>query len=258
MFLISLPRLLRLQRTGLVQVHDRRVSAAPIVDRPPVLVVVAAGPGLGLAVARRFAREGWSVGLVARSADTLAELARALATNHEDVRRTAPGRVSTAVADVADESALRAALRSLASDLGDPVAVVFNGSAFVTGSVLGLSTADLRTALDVGVAGALVTAQEVAPAMRARGGGTLLFTGSVAADRASTSAAAVGVAKAGLRSLARSLHKELAPAGVRVVSVTVDGVLQGPNALDLDLLAQRYWELATGAETPGAVETFPG
>lgn len=213
-------------------------------------MIVAAGPGLGLAVALRFAREGWSVGLIARSSTTLDGLASV-------VRREAGVPVVTATADAGDESALRAALRSVAGDLGEASVLVYNGSAYVEGSVLTLPPTALRHVLEVGVTGALVAAQEVAPAMRRRGSGAILLTGSVAADRASTSAAAVGVAKAGLRSIARSLHKEVAGSGVRVVSVTIAGALQGPRALDVDAIAARYWHLATGATVPEAVETFP-
>jgi NAD(P)-dependent dehydrogenase (short-subunit alcohol dehydrogenase family) len=122
---------------------------------------------------------------------------------------------------------------------------------------LTLPPADLRLAVDVGVTGAMVAAQEVAPAMREAGRGTLLLTGSVAADRASTSATAVGVAKAALRNLAQSLHKELAPAGVRVTTVTIDGVLQGPNALDLAEIADLYWRLHSQPEAPPAVVVHP-
>jgi len=217
-----------------------------------VVVVVAAGPGLGRAVALRFAREGWSVGLVARSAAKLADLAA-------DVRSrgAAPVATATATADAGDEAGLRSALRSVSDELGDPTVLVYNGSAYVEGSVLTLTPADLGLAFDVGVAGAMVAAQEVAPAMRRAGAGTVLLTGSVAADRASTGAAAVGVAKAGLRSLARSLHKELAPANVRVVTVTIDGALRGPRALDVDDVADRYWALHTQPDPPDPLQTFP-
>ena len=232
--------------------HHRTVPDPPErTPEPPALVVVAAGPGLGLAVARRFAREGWAVGLLARDAGALAQLAEA-------VRRAGAVRVATAAADISDEAALRAALEGLTADLGIPTVLVYNGSAFVAGSVLSLTTADLRLALDVGVTGALVTAQALVPAMRERGGGTVILTGSVAADRASTSAAAVGVAKAGLRSLARSLHREVAGDGVRVTTVTIDGVLQGSHALDVDQVAARYWALHTAGEPPAAEVTFPG
>lgn len=216
-----------------------------------VLVVVAAGPGLGRAVALRFAREGARVGLVARSADRLGGLAA-------EVQQAGAPQVSVAEADVGDEDALRAALRRLAAELGPATVLVFNGSAYVEGSGLSLATTQLRLALDVGVVAAMVATQEVAPAMRAAGRGTVLLTGSVAADRASTGATAVGVAKAALRNLAMSLHQELAPDGVRVVTVTINGVLQGPKALDVAEIAERYWRLHTQPEPPHAVVAFPG
>ena len=173
----------------------------------------------------------------------------------------AVGPVATATADVADESGLTSALADVTAALGPAHAVVYNGSAYVEGSPLRLSPADLRYAMDVGVTGALITAQATAPALRALAaeGGTsaLLLTGSIAADRASTAAAAVGVAKAGLRNLAFSLHKELAADGVRVVTVTIDGVLQGPNALDLGQLADFYWQLVRANEVPNAQMRYP-
>ena len=214
-------------------------------------MVVAAGPGLGRSVALRFAREGYAVGLVARSADRLAELAG-------EIRRAGSPAVAVASGDVGEDASLRSALRQLRDELGPATVVVFNGSAYVEGSGLSISAADLRRALDVGVAGALVAVQETSAPMRAAGRGTVVLTGSVAADRASTSAAAVGVAKAALRNLAMSLHKELAPEGVRVVTVTIDGVLSGPTSLDLDDVAQRYWSLHAQPDAPGPVEVFPG
>ncbi|MGH8970081.1 MAG: SDR family NAD(P)-dependent oxidoreductase [Actinomycetes bacterium] len=216
-----------------------------------VLVVVAAGPGLGRAVALRFARQGFAVGLVARSADRAGDLAAAV------LAAGAP-QVAVAAGDVGDEAALRAALRELADELGPATVLVFNGSAYVEGSGLTLPASGLRLALDVGVVGGMVSVQEVAPAMRTAGSGTILLTGSVAADRGSTSAPAVGIAKAGLRNLALSLAKELAPDGVRVSTVTIDGVLSGPKALDVDQIAERYWALHSAADPPPAVDVFPG
>jgi NAD(P)-dependent dehydrogenase (short-subunit alcohol dehydrogenase family) len=215
-----------------------------------VLVVVAAGPGLGRSVALRFAREGAAVGLLARATDSAAALA-------QELRAAGAREVATAAADVGDEAALRTALGDLRDQLGPATALVYNGSAFVQGSGLTITTGDLRTALDVGVSGAMVAAQEVAPPMRAAGRGSLLLTGSVAADRASTSATAVGVAKAALRNLAMSLHKELAPDGVRVTTVTIDGVLQGPKALDLDEIADLYWRLHSQPDAPPGVVVHP-
>jgi short-subunit dehydrogenase len=216
-----------------------------------VLVVVAAGPGLGRAVALRFAREGAAVGLVARAADRLDDLAA-------ELRAAGAPEVAIATADVADEPGLRRALASLREELGAATVLVYNGSAYVEGAPTALTVDRLRLALDVGVVGALVAVQEVAVAMRAAGRGTVLLTGSVAADRASTSAAAVGVAKAALRNLAMSLHKELAVDGVRVTTVTIDGVLSGPKALDVDSIADRYYAIHAAPAAAEAVQVFPG
>jgi len=215
-----------------------------------VLAVVAAGPGLGRAVALRFAREGFAVGLIARSPERLSGLVAEL---------TAGGATAVAVAgaDVGEDDQLRAAIRELTGELGPVTVLVFNGSAYVEGSGLSISPADLRSALDVGVLAAMVAVQEVAAPMRIAGRGTVILTGSVAADHASTGATAVGVAKAGLRNLAQSLHKELAPDGVRVATVTINGVLSGTKALDVAAIADRYWQLHSASEPPEAVTTFP-
>jgi NADP-dependent 3-hydroxy acid dehydrogenase YdfG len=216
-----------------------------------ILVVVAAGPGLGAAVARRFAREGASVGLLARSADRLAPLATEL--------RSLGATVAVAEADVAGPAALRGALVSLRESLGDPSVLVFNGSQYVEGRPTEVDHDAFMHGLEVGIGAALVAAQAVAPAMRAAGRGTIMLTGSVAADRPSVAAATVGVAKAGLRNLALSLHRELEPEGVQAVTVTIRGVLSGAKALDLDEIAERYWSVHTRPREQWTAEvTHPG
>jgi short-subunit dehydrogenase len=199
------------------------------------VMIIAAGPGLGAAVARRFARQGAAVGLVARSASGLAELA-------EELRATG-SEVAVAAADVADEDALRGALQDLRGRLGDPSVLVYNASEYVEGRPTEVGYDAFLHGLRVGVGGALVAAQEVAPAMRAAGRGTVLLTGSEAALRPYVGAAGLGVAKAGLRNLAYSLAEDLEPDGVHVTTVTIRGVLKGPKALDLEDVAERYWQL---------------
>jgi NADP-dependent 3-hydroxy acid dehydrogenase YdfG len=207
------------------------------VTDPDVVVIVAAGPGLGLAVARRFAREGASIGLIARSTDRLDELA--------DELRAAGTTVAVAESDVADPAMLREAFGVLHELLGDPTVLVFNASEYVEGRPAEVSYDAFMHGVYVGVGAALVSVQEVVPAMRAAGRGTVLLTGSVAAEKPSVSAATVGVAKAALRNLGLSLHSELAADGIQVVTVTIRGVLRGPKALDTDEIAAAYWTLHT-------------
>jgi NADP-dependent 3-hydroxy acid dehydrogenase YdfG len=202
-----------------------------------VLVIVAAGPGLGLAVARRFAREGAAIGLIARSTDRLDELA--------DPLRATGATVAVAESDVADPAALREAFGVLHELLGDPTVLVFNASEYVEGRPAEVSYDAFMHGVYVGVGAALVSVQEVVPAMRSAGRGTVLLTGSVAAEKPSVSAATVGVAKAALRNLGLSLHSELAPDGIQAVTVTIRGVLRGAKALDVDDIADLYWALHT-------------
>jgi NAD(P)-dependent dehydrogenase (short-subunit alcohol dehydrogenase family) len=200
-----------------------------------IVAVVAAGPGLGLSVARRFAREGADIALVARSAQRLAPLI--------DELEALGVRVHAASADVADEGSLRAGLEDVRRVLGDPSVLVYNGSEYVQGRPTTVAYDAFVHCLLVGVAGALVAVQELAPAMRAAGRGTVLLTGSEAAIRPSVGAAALGVAKAGLRNLAYSTAAELGPDGVHVTTVTIRGMLKAGTAFDPDLIAEHYWRL---------------
>lgn len=111
-------------------------------DRP-VLTVVGAGPGTGAAVARRFGREGWAVGLVARDLGRLDRLAAALLAEGTHAAATA--------ADATRPDELRAALRDLAARLGQPAALLFAPLPDVSliRPVLETAPEDLRTSLQL-------------------------------------------------------------------------------------------------------------
>ena len=81
--------------------------------------------------------------------------------------------------------------------------------------------------------------------MREAGRGTILLTGGgLALDPTGwLPAASLAVGKAGLRSLAQTLHKELAPEGIHVATVTIAGQIQPGTAFDPDLIADRFWHL---------------
>ena len=86
----------------------------------PGVVIIGAGPGLGFSVARRFARGGLPVALVARSEGKLKALADALAPTGVPV--------ITLTADSTDETALRTALDTATAKFGVPEAVVYNAA----------------------------------------------------------------------------------------------------------------------------------
>jgi NAD(P)-dependent dehydrogenase (short-subunit alcohol dehydrogenase family) len=85
-------------------------------------------------------------------------------------------------ADASDPEGLRATLTSLYAGTGAPGVLVYNASMLTPDSLLSSDVAHLHQAYDVDVAGAIVATQVAAPAMRAAGGGTILFTGGGWAD----------------------------------------------------------------------------
>ncbi|WP_407563053.1 SDR family NAD(P)-dependent oxidoreductase [Streptomyces sp. 184] len=203
-------------------------------------VVVGAGPGIGAAVARRFAREGLPVALVARSRRTLGPVAEAVAAG----AGVPPGYGALPlVADVTDEEALRSALDAAADRFGVPDAVVYN-AALVRADALGeLTQSALLDAWAVNVGGALTAAAHLAPAMARRGGGSFLITGGMPEPKAPYVSLSLG--KAGVRTLARLLDLEYGPGGVHVATVTVDGVVAPGTDFDPDVIAEHYWRLHT-------------
>jgi short-subunit dehydrogenase len=199
------------------------------------LLLVGAGPGLGHAVARRFAEGGYRVTLLARSADRLAELADGLADTGADI--------DTIVADAGDPEGLGARMRTLYSGQDAPGIIVYSAVMGVPDQLLSSTAAHLRAAYAVDVIGAIVVAQSAAPSMRAARSGTILFTGGGFADYPVPALATISLGKAALRSAATMLHADLEPDGVRVASVTIAGQIVAGTAFDPKPIAERYWEI---------------
>jgi NAD(P)-dependent dehydrogenase (short-subunit alcohol dehydrogenase family) len=184
----------------------------------PVCLVVGVGPGNGAAIARRFAADGYSVGLVARTE----EFSRAV------VREIGPaGRFHAA--DAGDPSALRAAMASLQRDLGDADVLVHNAGSGEWGTVEEVTPAAFEWAWRVNALGALVASQHVLPAMRRKGQGTIVFIGATASRRGGPRSAAFSSAKGAQRHLAESMARQLWPAGIHVALVMIDGVVDLPR-----------------------------
>jgi NAD(P)-dependent dehydrogenase (short-subunit alcohol dehydrogenase family) len=85
-------------------------------------------------------------------------------------------------------------------------------------------------------------------------GGRVTATGSMAADKPWHRAASLGVQKAGLRNLVRSLDATLKPDGIRAVSVTVRGTLGQDERFTPDRVADAIWAAATQGESDWQAE----
>jgi len=187
------------------------------VTEKPVCVVVGVGPGNGAAFARRFAREGYRVALLARGR----ELTDALARELEGARAY--------TCDVSDAAAIDATFDAIERELGAPAVVIYNAGSGVFGGFEEVSPADFEKAWRVNALGLYLVARRVAPAMREAGRGALIIVGATASRRGVPRTAAFAPAKAAQRSLAESLARTLWPAGVHVALIIIDGVVDLPR-----------------------------
>ena len=205
------------------------------------LLLVGAGPGLGMAVARRFATGGYRVTLVARSTDRLDELANSLADTGTEIR--------TLEADAGNSEELADRMRDLYAKSGAPGVVIYNAVMGAPDQLMTSTATHLQQAYAVDVIGAVVVAQSAAPAMKAAGSGTIVVTGGGFADHPIPALATISLGKAALRSAATILGSDLAPDGIRVATLTIAGQIVPGTAFDPVNIAERYFEVV---ETKGA------
>ena len=219
-------------------------------------VVLGAGPGLGLSVARRFGREGYFPVLVSRSGARHAGYLASLAGDGIDATALA--------ADVRDQAQIRSALDTIADRHG-PVELLYYGPATVDPAALPkpiteTDPAAVREAMSWVYPAIDVTGQ-VLPAMTERGSGGLLFAGGLSAIRPMPGLGALAVASAALRNYALTLHAGLAGTGVYAGTLTIGGLIErgdiyrfvssqrerfsdaGIVSLDPDEIADAAWDL---------------
>ena len=212
-----------------------------------VAAVLGIGSGLGAAVARRFAREGYAVALMARREESLAP-----------VRDEIEGEGGTALpvpTDATDPASVASAFGRVRDELGEPEVFVYNAGAFKTGGILDLLPKDFDACFKANCAGAFYAARQVLPAMVETGRGTVLLTGATAALRGSARFSALAVGKFGLRALAQSMAREFGPQGIHVSHVVIDGQIDTPRVREMspgredhtmlspDAIAETYWQL---------------
>jgi NAD(P)-dependent dehydrogenase (short-subunit alcohol dehydrogenase family) len=206
-------------------------------DRPvtaPVFVV-GAGPGIGASVARRFAREGHPVGLIARTRARLDTIVGELReSGHQAVATTG---------DITDTGDITRALAELTAKLGVPEVVCLSPLPEVglIRPVLDTTATDVRDALALTVVGAVAVVQGVVPGMIERGSGTLLFTTGGAAVRPSPERAVSAIAYAGLTSYVDLLAQTLPEHGIRVGRVTIIGAVGPGLTHEPDDIAEHLW-----------------
>ncbi len=208
----------------------------------PVAVIVGAGPGLGSALARRFAAAGMAVAVARRRAAELKDLAEETG-----------GRAYAC--DATDGDSVEALFDGVEHDLGTPALVAYNAGAYQRGGILEISADDFERCWRIGCLGGFHVGQAAARRMVPAGQGTILFTGATASLRGSAGFMNLAMPKFGLRAVAQSMARELGPKGVHVAHVIIDGQIAGERpgyrpgergedaVLAPSAIAEAYWQL---------------
>ena len=183
----------------------------------PVAVIAGAGPGNGAAIARRFADAGYAIALLARSRDALDALERTIAASRGYE------------CDVGSPQSVAAAFAAIRRDLGNVEVLVYNAGSGIFADVEHITPDQFEASWRVNAYGALLCAQQVIPAMKAAGRGSIVFIGATASRRGGPRTAAFAPAKAAQRSLAESMARSLWPSGIHVCLIIVDGVVDLPR-----------------------------
>ena len=182
----------------------------------PTALITGVGDGTGAALARRFARGGYQVAMLARNQERLALLEQEI----PDSRAF--------VCDIADLDRLVATVETISREMGHPSVLIHNAVSATFNTFLEADPLDLEKNFRVNTTSLLYLARALAPKMIDNGSGALIVTGNTAALRGIPMTAVFAPTKAGQRILAQSLARDLGPKGIHVAYVTIDAAIDTP------------------------------
>jgi NAD(P)-dependent dehydrogenase (short-subunit alcohol dehydrogenase family) len=220
-------------------------------ERSAVVAGVGASRGLGAAVARRFAREGFRITVIGRSAEKLGATLKEL--------REGGAVAEAVIGDVTDQALVQRAVAQSDAAAAPLEAAIFNAGGNWPKAFLEMDAAFLDGMWRVNALAGFFFAKAALEAMLPRQRGTLLFTGASASLRGRAKFCGFAQAKAALRALAQSAAREFGPQGIHVAHVVVDGAIDGDRInsflpglkaqrgadglLDPDAIAENFWQL---------------
>lgn len=220
-------------------------------SKPSVCCVIGAGDATGAAVARRFAREGYTVCVARRTEAALRPLV--------DQITAQGGRALGFGLDARREEQVVAFFDRIEAEVGPIEVMVFNVGGNVRFPILDTTAQKYFKVWEMCAMAGFLAGREAARVMLPRGRGTVLFTGATASLRGGAGFAAFAGGKAALRALAQSMARELGPQGLHVAHVVIDGLIDtafarehlaqhvadaGPDGiLNPDHIADAYWML---------------
>ena len=219
--------------------------------KPSVCCVIGAGDATGSALARRFAKEGYTVCAARRNEAALKPLIDQI--TQEGWRAIAFG------LDARREDQVTSFFDRIESEVGSIEVVVFNVGGNVRFPILETTAQKYFKVWEMCAMAGFLVGREATRVMLTRGRGTLLFTGATASVRGASGFAAFAGGKSALRALAQSMARELGPQGLHIAHVIIDGLIDtafarehfaqriadaGPDGiLNPEHIAEAYWWL---------------
>lgn len=218
-----------------------------------LVIGVGAERGLGAALTKRFAREGYHVIAAGRTPERIDKIVNSIVAGG--------GSAEVFAADATKETDVVAMFDRAMDDHGGAPAdlVVFNAGNNQPHDFRTLSAADFESAWRVGCFAGFLVGREAARRLVPLGRGTVIFTGASGSLRGKANFAPFAAAKGALRNLAQSIAREFGPQGIHVGHVVIDGGIEGERLLsrrpqlkdergpdgllNIDAIAEAYWVL---------------
>ncbi|MBQ7479914.1 MAG: SDR family NAD(P)-dependent oxidoreductase [Selenomonadaceae bacterium] len=198
-------------------------------------VVVGAGKGMGVNIAKVFGQHDFKVAMLARSLEKLEPLAKEMKDQGLEAY--------TYAADAASTDSLTTAFQKIRQEHGRVDVMIYNAAILTAGFPTKLTSSDLLEHYQVDVASALHSANLVLPEQIAKGSGAIIFTGGGFALYPMAEYTCISIDKAALRALTFALSQEVKEKGIYVGIVTIMGSIAPGTHYDPADIAKKYWEL---------------
>ncbi len=226
-----------------------------------VALVLGAGDGIGRAISSRFALGGYHTVIVRRDPSKSEGLIQELKKQ---------GATATVLsADIRKEESMSDLFANVESEIGEIDVCVYNGGANTLAALEETSAKLFQKVWELCCLGGFLAVRESAKVMGPRGRGTVIFSGATSGIRGKEGLSAFSSGKFGVRSVAQSAAKELAPKGIHVAHVLINGGIRSADIarlykeradldiddldndlfIDADALADAYWFLSQQPKT---------